>query len=520
MTRTFLLPLLLSLPACSDYALEPMPDIPFDAEPDIEVFPGSLSFGAVMAGQSALKELTIRNVGEAMLGVDPIAFEGAGAFSLVDDPGSFSVQGGAELVLQVAFEPAEPAALEGGLRVFSDDPDTPEILVPLSGEGMVPWLEITPATHDFGEVMIPCEQDLELVLQNVGNADLEVTALDFDGAEQLMLDAPDPPFVLGPGELVQATVLLDPSSPGEITGLLEATSNDPRGVVQATQSASLAWAGEGSDTFTVPEDPPVDVLFAVDRSGSMEDDALALGESFNAFIDALGQSTEGWNIGVVTYDHACFNNGILQIDTPRLEQLFVDAVTSGSDEEIVLDEQLFQLVDRALQQTVAGACNEGFLRGGAMLHVIVVSDEPERSPETASAWTWDYWLDRWDPYVEGSSLLKVSGVVDLDDCNEGAEGYLEAIEATEGEALSICSPDWAAHALDLAEASAEFLFSFALSGQPDPDSITVSIEGTEQSAGWSYDPHANAVVFDESLAESAGGGSEVVIAYGLASSCE
>jgi hypothetical protein len=505
---------------CSDYSLEPMPGVPPDAEPDIEVYPGELAFGSVLAGEVALRELYLRNLGQAMLSVDPIAFEGSGAFTLLEDPGGITLMASEEITLTVAFTPDEPSALEGTLRVLSNDPDTPEIQVPLRGEGLVPWLEITPASHDFGELEVPCEEQLELVLQNVGNTDLEVSSLALEGDAQLRLaEAPGAPFTLLPGEVAYATVLLEAASPGEIASSLVTTSNDPREFVEATQQATVTWAGEATDRFDVPRDPPVDVLFAVDRSGSMDDDAVALGEAFSTFIATLSQETNGWNIGVLTYDHACFNHGILDGYTADAEALFSEAVAMGSDQEIVLDERLFQLVDRGLQQTVAGACNEGFLRPGAMLHVVVVSDEPERSTETASAWTWDYWLERWQPWVRGSSLLTVSGVVDLDDCNEGAAGYLEAIEATGGEALSICDADWAAHAVALAEASAAFLFSFELSATPQESSIEVSVDGSPVESGWTYDASTNTVVFDEELADSVPSEAEIVIHYGIAAEC-
>ncbi len=513
--------LLLSVLGCSDYSLEPMPEIPPDAEPDIEVVPGSLDFGSGLAGDQTTRALYVRNLGLATLSVDPIDFEGSGAFTLLDDPGDFTLQASEEFALTVVFEPTEPSSAEATLTVSSNDPDTPEIEVPLIGEGLAPQLEITPASHDFGEVLVPCEQSLELTLQNVGNTNLEVQDLEQLGDTQLQLhELPSLPFTLVPGEVATTTLILLPDEPGGIDGWLEASSTDPRGVISATQQASITWAGETIDSFEVPLDPPVDILFAVDRSGSMDDDAEHLGQAFDDFIDTIAAETGGWHIGVITYDHACFEHGVLNADTPDVAERFAEAVTLGSDDEIVLDEQLFQLVDRALQQTASGACNEGLLRDGAMLHVIVVSDEPERSHETASAWTWDYWLERYQAWVLGSSLLKLSGVVDVDDCNEGAEGYLEAIEATGGEALSICDADWAEHAVTLAEASTDFLFVFELSATPDEASIEVEIDGVVTTDGWSYDDASNMVVFDEDLANSVPAGTAVTISYGISSSCE
>jgi hypothetical protein len=521
MHRRLILPCLALASACSDYSLEPMPAIPPDAEPDIEVYPAFLDFGAALSGERSTQELWVRNLGQATLSIDPLEFEGSGAFTLLEDPGSFTLQASEERSLLVAFTPDEPSAAQASLWVHSNDPDSPEIEIPLAGEGLTPWLEITPASYDFGELQVPCEDGVELTLQNIGNTSLQISALDLQGDDQLWLEAaPSLPLVLVPGEVAFATVSVQAGAPGEIEATLDAVSNDPRGAVSATQVAIITWAGETSDRFTVPEDPPVDVLFAVDRSSSMDDDAAQLGEAFENFIGALTASTRGWNIGVVTYDDACFNHGVLDVNTPAVEDRFAEAVAMGLDHEIVLDEQLLQLTDRALRQTVSGACNQDFLRAGALLHVIVVSDEPERSTETASAWTWDHWLERFEAWVVGPSLLKVSGVVDLDDCNEGAEGYLEAIEATGGEALSICDASWAEHALALAEASSDFLFSFELSEQPDADSIVIEIDGTEQASGWRYDAASNLVIFGDELADQVDPGAEVVIHYGIAGSCE
>ncbi len=521
MTLHRLLLVSLGLTACSDYELQPTSDIPWDAEPDIEVQPMSLDFGQVTSDEASVRQVSVRNLGGSLLSVDSLVFQGAEAFVLLEDPGDFGLEAGAERVLEIGFTASEPEVLEGTLLVSSNDPDSPEISVALLGEGLVPALEISPATYDFGQVGVPCVEELELILQNAGNAALEVEALDYASDRQLSLtDAPATPFTLEPGEYALATVTLETTKEEPATGVLTASSNDPGGEVTASQQADPVWADVVTDEFDVPRDPPVDIVFAVDRSGSMDDDAAALGEAFDTFITTLSAETGGWNIGVLTYDHACFNNGVLDATTSNVEALFQEAVAMGSDEEIVLDERLFQLVDRGLRQTASGACNEGFLRDGALLHVIFVSDEPERSTETASAWTWDYWLERWQAWVSGPSLLVLSGVLDLDDCNEGADGYHEAIEATAGEALSICDADWGAHASALAQASTGFLYSFTLSQPAEEDSIQVDIDGTATEEGWSFDASSNLVVFGDELAETTPAGATVSITYGVTASCE
>jgi hypothetical protein len=506
--------------ACSDYALEPHPGIPPDAEPDIEVSPLSVDFGSLPGGEVAVREVAVRNLGAALLEVEPPAMEGDGSFTLVDEAASFGLMDGEERSLRIAFTAAEPEARQASLWVRSNDPDTPEIEVALAGLGLVPWLEITPDFHDFGEVTIPCEEDLQLVLQNVGNADLHVESLAYDGGGQLALtESPGTPFTLAPGAVAAATVLLQPSAAGDVIGRLQVASDDPRGVVEATQNASLGWTGEQTDRFTLPVDPPADILFAVDRSGSMDDDALALGAAFGDFIATLGALTDGWQVGVVTRDDGCVNQGLLTSATPDPVTSFAAATLEGTDAEVALDEQLFQMVDRALQQTAVGACNEGLLRAGAPLHVVFVSDEPERSTETAAAWTWDWFLTRYGAWAPEATQVQLSGVIDLDDCNEGPAGYLEAVEATDGLALSICDADWGAAAVALAEASAEGLYTFPLSAEPDPATLEVALDGVILGSGWAWDPGTNAITLDLDLARAAATGAEVTVHYHLLAEC-
>jgi hypothetical protein len=283
-------------------------------------------------------------------------------------------------------------------------------------------------------------------------------------------------------------------------------------VVTATQAAAGDPAETTTDHFETDTDPPVDVLLAVDRSASMEDDAILLGAAFSAFIDTIATVTGDWHLGVVTQDDGCFNGGVLTTGTPDLAATFATAVTTGSDLDIAHDEALLQMADAALGQTSSG-CNAGFLRDDALLHVVVVSDEPERSTEEASAWTWDHWVDRYYGYVSDPSLLMVSGIIDTDGCGEGDAGYAEAIAATGGEALSICTGDWSDRLATLAAASAAYTRTFPLSETPVADTIAVTIDGAE-TTGWTYDAAADTVTVDELEP-----GATVDVSYTIAQEC-
>lgn len=531
MRRAFLLGFVM-LAGCQEYELENKVDSNATPLPAIEVDPLLLDFWLVSAGDTEILEFTVANVGEGNLFIDNTELTGTEAFTLVDNKISYILDPGDSRTVEVAFSPLSPEAVTGSVVILSDDPDRPEEVVELLGAGRTPLLQISPDDHNFGRTEIPCGDEVELTLQNVGNDDLVIDSFDYVQDGQFALrGTPTLPVTLVPGAYTNFWVDWLPQFAGTTEAALNVDSNDPRGLVSAIQRGRPFHIGGDSDTFTAPVDPPVDILFAVDQSCSMDDDAVSLAANFSTFITAIGAETSGWNLGVVTFDHGCFNNGILEANTSNVQTLFDEAVGLGEGINIQDTERLFKLVDRALQQTSPGACNEGFLRPNAVLHIIVVSDEPERSPSQASAWTWDYWVNRFETSVSSPSLLTISGVVDLNGCNDGADGYLQAIQATGGEALPIgqnphvigtppdtewvCDDvDWATHASTLAQASLTFLNNFPLSKDADVNSIQVEINGVPLTTGWTYDPVANAVVLDDAVP-----GSTVDVSYDLAAVC-
>lgn len=504
----------LALTGCSDTGLSALQKDVGDALPAIAVSPTRLDFLSVESGAAVTLPFTVASIGETALAVSSISLEGLGSFTLLDGAEGFDLLPGESRTIDVAFAPVEPGEQSGVVTVASDDPDHPEVTVDLLGDGRVPSLAITPDPWDFGALPLGCTDAVTLMLQNVGEIELEVDDWSYVGDGLTFSADLAPPFVLEPYEYVTAVVTYAPFTAGAVEGVLSVTSNDPRGTVTAFQSGEGIASESAVDTFVTPTDPPVDVLFAIDRSTSMDDDAVGLAAAFSTFIEQVGAVTGGWHIGVVTTDGGCFNGGVLDVTTPDLALVFAEAAIYGDDRDILYDEALFQIVDAALGETGAGGCNEGFLRDDALLHVIVVSDEPERSPEFASVWTWDWFLSRYQGYVTSPALLEVSGIVDVDGCNEGNDGYAEVIAATGGEALSICSGDWVDRLTRLATASLAYTWTFELSEAPVVASIVITVDGTEVPAGWLYDETLNAVVLDTLTP-----GSTVEVAYSISTGC-
>ena len=322
------------------------------------------------------------------------------------------------------------------------------------------------------------------------------------------------PLTLPPGANTNVVVAFDALYAGTSDGLLEVMSTDPRGVITATQLAEGTYAGQRVDSFTMPEDPAVDILFAVDQSCSMDTLSANLASNFSTFISTLGQVTDNWQIGVVTLENGCRNDTVFTSTTTSLNDRFSSAVVSGGHHATT--EQLFVLAQSALAKTLPGQCNSGLLREGALLHVVLVSDEYEQSSVSSGTFVTSVWSYRPSPRD-----VRISGIMcPASGCPSGGSdgtnsGYAQAVAQGGGEALNINTNNWGASAQLLAETSVDAIGRFELSGTPDVGSLTVRVNGAVEESGWHFSVTTNEVVFDDIPPT----GATVDVTYGLRISC-
>jgi len=502
MWRLWALVLCVVVAGCNEYDLKGEGGAGGGRVGEIDVAPLLVEFGPAASDANAIEFFTVSNIGKQTLTVSDITLDPTEAFMLLSWPLSFELEGGESRVIEVAYTPmtSEDA---GVVRVHSDDRDEPEVVVDLLGIGLLPELAIVPEHYAFAA---GCAGVKDIELRNVGDETLIIDGISYDaGAELSLIDANVLPLVLEPGTLATVTVQYEPVAVGAVLGTLEVSSNDPAGPKTAEQSGETGT--DVVDTFVVPDNPPVDILFAIDESCSMEGDARALGNAFDGFIGELDLFTEDWQIGVVLKDAGCFERGVITPTTPDYEAVFNDAVTGsffsfGNDD---LTEALLWLAGEALRDTDPGDCNEGFLRPDAALHIIAISDEPEQSGIVA-----EDWIDFYEGYVTDPSLLMVSGVIDvLGSCGEPGTGYIEAATLTGGELLDICNSNWGAYVAQLGTATGGLASGFELTYPADPATIEVVVDGQEMALGWWYDATRQEVVFATMPSE----GIEVEITY-------
>jgi hypothetical protein len=521
MSRAFTTLSLLALAGCAnEQGFTPDGDVNGANGPQIQVDPEVIEFGSAGREETIAATFTVTNVGSGDLEVEGIEIGGTSTSFAILTPEEelhFILPGSAFREIEVAFTPLGANEQHGQAIVTSNDEDSPTVAVDLYGEGLVPDLQIDPNPYDFGDSYIGCERQGPFTLTNVGYDDLTIDSITLSGDRAFqLLTVPGLPLPLAPGESSAVDVSFLPDAEVDYSATFQVTSDAPGGTDRALANGTGIYAGDFQDVWEIPVDPPVDLMFVVDQSGSMDDDQRSLANNFNIFISRLSSFTTDWRIMVVNAYDGCNNSGILTYSTSGYEATFQTAVANGSQSEWEnRGESGLFVSHQGVEQTDSGECNRGFMRADALLHIVIVTDEPDQT-DTPGGWAADVAaIQTKKGSVANTRISAVAGDYP-GGCGSAAPaiGLWEAVNATGGTFLSICS-NWASMAEELADASIQ-LSEYELSHTPDPDTIVVRINSNVV-GGWTFEEATNSVVFQRDIPV---GGDTVRINYSALATCD
>jgi hypothetical protein len=221
---------------------------------------GDLSFGQVCADTTSERDVEICNVGllNPLLDVNA-TLVGAGCddFEIVGNPFPADISHDFCIQLTVRYMPtAVGDHNDCDLQITSNDPDVPEINLPLTGSTPAPEIDVA-ADLTFPATVIqgtgPCSSKRAFPVQNNGMCPLTITGISItDNYEEYSLDAlPSFPIILAPGELAgdgDLRVVFSPydlayQSEGEITVTYETDS-----ITHDTTEVPRSLCGEGVRT--------------------------------------------------------------------------------------------------------------------------------------------------------------------------------------------------------------------------------------------------------------------------------
>jgi hypothetical protein len=312
-----------------------------------------------------------------------------------------------------------------------------------------------------------------------------------DGLDPLVVDTVfieplDAPFELSPAPQLPATIPPGGTFTVQVRALtpVMATYTGKVGATTTTSNTArvdlqLEVAAAGTmvtQTFITPDTIKADILFVIDDSGSMGDEQAELGDNFQSFLNTplIASGDVDFHIGVTTTDTYSRNGAlygsprIITPQTPNLAAEFAQNArvgTSGSGDEMGLEAMMLALSEPMLSTT-----NVGFLREGAALAIIVVTDEEDSSPLTVA----EYIAFAQDLKGAGfEELVNISGVRDP----SSATRYDQAIAACNGTALDITAVGWGQQLGALGDAIFALPQIVTLDAEPSAATLTATVDG-------------------------------------------
>ena len=102
---------------------------------DLAIDPLSVDFGDVDPGDLKLANVMLQNTGDDDCTLGAIDQLGSGQFELEFDPSNQTLASGASTPIEIAYQPVLTTGDNGSIAINSNDPDTPQTVVTLLGNG-------------------------------------------------------------------------------------------------------------------------------------------------------------------------------------------------------------------------------------------------------------------------------------------------------------------------------------------------------------------------------------------------
>ena len=236
-------------------------------------------------------------------------------------------------------------------------------------------------------------------------------------------------------------------------------------------------------------EPSLDVLLVIDDSCSMTEEQQILTDYLPDMYNTLETSFQGlnWRVGVTVADPASSMVGFTSYEdsNPLFELIaYVGSIGIMGRGEFGLSAAITSMAE-----------DDDFHRPEAHLMVVFVSDEPDQSSISPSAYLTAVDLYKEEPFeVLHTAMVYLPEDV-AEDCVTGLEqpgtGYLEVSEIH----ASLCKPEqWGSILSRVVDLVPRFSTVWPLEATPaNPSDITVLIEGVEN-YDWTYDSVNNSVV--------------------------
>lgn len=274
------------------------------------------------------------------------------------------------------------------------------------------------------------------------------------------------------------------------------------------QEFSLAPASAGFQQ-SITYNSTVDVLWVIDNSQSMGQHQADLGNQFGYFIDGLNQTKLDYHIGVMSTDAGTDQGRLLgaskyltssDSDVKGKFKTMAALGTTGSPVERGMQSAFLGLSDNMLNSV-----NSGFIRPGALLVMVYLSDEDDHSVITTT--DFEARMDQLKPpYASGQKAWVshyIGSLTTNSSCtafgSSAGSKYMALADYTGGVKEDICTPDFSQALNNIKRQVLELVTQYHLDRDPVLDSIRVYIDGllvpNNAINGWTYIAQGRTIQF-------------------------
>lgn len=214
------------------------PDGPVDMGPplipDIEVSFLQYDFGThELTDPPTDAVLEIKSVGDYPLRINQITQTSVSSSFLLGPLMSNELSPGETESLIISYKPTVHGPDASILKIESNDPDEPSVIILLAANGATPKLEISPLTIDFGPIdPLSAPANLSVNLTNIGDGLIEISSI-YEIKANLDINIssyPSTKLIPGQSTIMQLSYL--PADSGKDVEKIEVVSNDPINSVQ------------------------------------------------------------------------------------------------------------------------------------------------------------------------------------------------------------------------------------------------------------------------------------------------
>ncbi len=262
----------------------------------------------------------------------------------------------------------------------------------------------------------------------------------------------------------------------------------------------------------------VDILWVMDNSSSMLNHQKNLGSQVPNLVAKLNSLKMDYQMAVVTSSMGGLNpNGGRFTGTPKILNSGSSNLTSELATRLVVgqdgsdNERGLESMETVLSSGYQANEGKGFLRSDALLVVIALSDEDDKSKSASSIVNYySRFLDSIkQPWIDGSRswVFNFVGVLTLQgtctttslDYKEPGLAFMGLADLSGGTKSSICAADLSPAVSGISARIFQILTDFKLSSKPIESSIVVTINNQiiprSSTNGWDYIADKNLVRF-------------------------